>query len=308
MNIAILGAGAMGSLYGGYLAEAGNRVWLIDTWEEHVDTINKYGLLLIEGKQEKRISLKAVTHATQINDILDLIIIFVKSYNTRTALEESYSLFSNETTVLTLQNGLGNDKIISEFFPEKNIIIGTTFHGANILGPGKVLHAGWGKTIIGDLSEEANRKLEKVARILNDAGLETELNNSIDEIIWSKIIVNVGINALTAILEIKNGELLKHTETKILLNNLVEEGIQVARASGVTLPEDDFIKHVMDVTYLTSQNRSSMLQDISSRRKTEIDFINGAIVNKGRELGIDVPYNQALTLLIKSKERINENK
>lgn len=303
MKIAVLGAGAMGCLYGGLLAEANNQVWLIDIWKEHVDIINQKGLK-VEDKNGERVikNIKATINPNEVG-IVDLILVFVKSTITDKAVEGAKSVIGENTIILTLQNGLGNIEKIAAVSKEENIIAGTTAHGSTLLKPGKIRHAGKGITVIGEIDGKKSERIKVVKELFDKSQIETILTENALGVIWDKLLVNVGINAITALTELKNGELLEFKETEELLENAVSEGQNIAKAKGINLICEDPIDHTKKVCSLTANNKSSMLQDIMNKRKTEIDMINGAIVREGRKLGISTPINLALTNLIKIKEK-----
>lgn len=305
MRIAIIGAGAMGSLYGGYLSKAGNEVYLVDIWKEHIEKINYDGLKIIEGNKEVVAKPIAVTESKGIG-IVDLVIIFVKSIHTKGAMENNIPLIGLDTMVLSLQNGYGNAEDIEEFVKKDNIIIGTTAHGATMLEAGKIKHAGKGKTYIGNLMGYNDENVAELRDVLTEAGFETIVSDNVMKLIWSKLLVNVGINALTGILEIRNGELLDYEETKEILTLAVSEAVQVANGLGLDFNTEEVIVNVMDIAKATAENKSSMLQDILNNRKTEIDKINGAIVREGGKLGIETTANLTLTDLIKIKEEMRK--
>ena len=304
MKIAIIGAGAMGCLYGAKLsAVPSNKVYLIDVWEDHISAVNRDGLEMEEdGNLLRYDRLKGVTSAEQAGPC-DLAIIFVKSTLTGAAVKGNKAAFGPDTIALTLQNGLGNIDLIRAEIGDENVIAGTTAHGATMLGPGRMRHAGSGKTIIGELSGARSARLSRIARTFQEAGLETELSDNVLGLIWDKLMVNVGINALTGITKLHNGELLDHPEIEELLEAAVREAHTVARAKGIRLSYDDPVGHTRDVCRATAANKSSMLQDILNHKQTEIDMINGAIVREGAAAGIDAPVNLALTNLIKFIEK-----
>ena len=234
MKITVLGAGAMGSLYGGFLAEAGNDVWLLDIWKDHVDTINEQGLF-IEGISGKRF-IKTIHATTTPSDIgpSDVVIVFVKSTVTDTAVREAQDLFGLNTTILTLQNGLGNIEKIASVVEKERIIAGTTAHGSTVLGAGKIKHAGSGSTIIGEIDGRSTPRIHAIAEVFNNANIATTVSNNVIGLIWDKLLVNVGINALTAITRLKNGQLIEFKETEELLELAVNEALMVARAKGLS--------------------------------------------------------------------------
>lgn len=302
MRIAVVGAGAMGCIFGGTLSEAGHEVTLIDVWTEHVKVLNERGLRLTGVSGDRTIPVRAVTSPAGL-PAQDLVIIFVKSNATETAVREATNLIGPMTCVLTLQNGLGNAEKIGRIIGQEKVVAGVTSHGGTVLGPGEVRHAGRGETVLGELSGRLTERVEKLAQTFSAAGLEARAVASVDSLVWSKLLVNVGINALTAILRVNNGELVKHPETRELVAMAVEEGARVAAAKGIKLIHDDPVANCLKVAELTGPNLSSMYQDVRAKRQTEVDVINGAIVTEGEKLGIPTPVNKVLTNLIKAIEK-----
>ena len=298
MKIAVIGAGAMGSLFGALLAESGENVWLYDIWKEHVKAINKKDLDIELNGKTRSVSVNATTDKSQIGET-DLAIIFVKSTQTHDAAVTASELMGINGYVLTLQNGMGNADIIGEIIDPGRIIAGTTSHGATMLGPGSIRHAGTGPTVIGIWSGIQKTGIQKIADVFNKAGIITETVKDVRNVIWAKLLVNVGINAITALTGIKNGRILDLSVTKALSRAAVEEAVEVARAQGVIVA-DNTVEHVFQVAEATSVNRSSMGQDVDNKRQTEISAINGAVVKEAQKLGINVPVNQTLTTLIET--------
>lgn len=300
MKIAIIGAGAMGCLYGSKLsAVPTNEVYLIDVWKEHIEAINENGLLMEAGGELVLYNKVKATSDASLVGACDLAIVFVKSTLTSTAVQSNQAVFGPDTIALTLQNGLGNIDLIRAEIGDDNVIAGTTAHGATMLGPGKMRHAGSGKTIIGELNGNRTDRIEKIASIFKEAGLETDISDNVLGLVWDKLLVNVGINALTGITKLQNGDLLKHREIEELLEAAVSEAHAVAKAKGITLSFDDPVGHTKEVCVATAANKSSMLQDILNHKQTEIEMINGAIVREGTQEGIATPVNSVLTNLIK---------
>jgi len=296
MDITIIGAGAMGSLFGSLLARAGENVLLLDIWQEHVTTINEQGLgVELEGKTV-RVDISASYNMDDTRKS-DLVIIFVKSPHTAEAANLASRCLNDSGVVLTLQNGMGNADKIAQVVHSDKVIAGTTSHGATILGPGLIRHAGSGPTLIGMWTGADNTCLENVKKVFCNAGIDTQTEANIHKIIWKKLMINVGINAITALTGITNGKILDSPPTGELVRTAVSEACDVALAYGVELP-DDMAEQVFSVAGATSANRSSMGQDTDHQRQTEIDAINGAVVRLAQEKGIDVPVNRTLTALI----------
>ena len=298
MKIAIVGAGAMGSLFGSLLHETGAEVWLLDIWQAHVDTIEAQGLSVEVAGKTHTVKPRAVTQAQEIGQV-DLAIVFVKSTVTAAAAETSAELVGKTGMVLTLQNGLGNAEIIAEYIDPERILAGTTAQAATLLGPGAIRHAGTGITRIGVWAGTAGDEAQKVTELFNKAGIETELMTDIKPLIWNKLLINVGINAITALTGIKNGEILDLDVTKKLCQAAVEEAEALARALGINVMENP-VAHVFEVAKATAANRSSMGQDVDNRRMTEIRTINGKVAELARRNGIGAPTNDALSALIET--------
>jgi 2-dehydropantoate 2-reductase len=301
MKIVIMGSGAMGGLFGGLLARSGEEVWLVGNRKDQIDRIRSTGLTFEERGELQIIPMKATLDAASVGKA-DVVIFFVKTYDTEVAVSDALVLEKDETIFLTLQNGLGNEEVICQKVDRKKVMLGVTGHGATLLGPGQIRHAGWGKTFIGELDHRMTDRASQIAKTFCEAGIETEVSSNIHDHVWEKLLVNVGINALTALTGFKNGQLLDYPETSKLMERLVVEAGEVARRKGICLKEDPNEK-VRKVAEATKENRSSMGQDFDRRQKTEIDAINGAVVREAQPLGIPVPFNQAVTDLVKAIEK-----
>jgi 2-dehydropantoate 2-reductase len=301
MKTVMMGSGAMGSLFGGLLTLAGEEVWLVGNRKDQIDTIRSAGLTFEEKGELQIIPMKATLDATSVGKA-DLVIFFVKTYDTEIAVSDALALEKGDTIFLTLQNGLGNEEVICQKIDRKKVMLGVTAHGATILGLGHIRHAGWGKTFIGELDHRVTDRAVRISQMFCDAGIETEVSSNIHDQVWGKLLANVGINALTALTGFKNGQLLDYPESARLMERLVMEASEVARRKGVHLEEDP-VEKVRKTIEATKENRSSMGQDFDQRRKTEIEAINGAVVKEAESLGIPVPFNQALTDLVKAIEK-----
>lgn len=301
MKIAILGAGAMGSLFGGYLAKSNNQVYLIDINEGHVEAINTKGLIIRRQDDELIINdIKATTKPNELGEV-DLLIVFVKSTVTKQAMEGVKEIISDKTIIMTLQNGIGNIEKIKEVMPENKIFAGTTSNGSTMVECGIVYHAGKGKTTIGDINGLISDELKGINDIFNSVGIETSITDNPIGLIWDKLLVNIGINALTAVTGFKNGMLLDYDESERILELSVKEALAVANKLGIKLNISDPIEHTKEICRITKDNTSSMLQDVINNKTTEIDMINGAIVQYGESLGVITPINLMLRNLVKLK-------
>ncbi len=302
MKVAVVGAGAMGSLFGAMLAEAGNEVWLYDVWIEHVQAINQDGLSIEREGKTRTVDLKAASDPDQIGRS-DLVIIFVKSTQTKSAAETARDIAGSDGAVMTLQNGMGNADVIAEFIEPDRILAGTTSHGATMLGAGCIRHAGIGATTIGAWAATGpgRDRAGQFADFFNQAGIETEAVDEVRGVIWNKLLINIGINAITALSGIKNGQILDLEMTRELSRAAVEEAMAVARAQEIKINEEA-VDTVFKVAEATAVNRSSMGQDVDNKRQTEISAINGFIVSEAKRLGLEAPVNRTLTALVQTLE------
>jgi 2-dehydropantoate 2-reductase len=301
MKTVMMGSGAMGSLFGGLLTLAGVEVWLVGNRKDQIDAIRSAGLTFEEKGELQIIPVNATSDVTSVGKA-DLVIFFVKTYDTEIAVSDALVLEKEDTVFLTLQNGLGNEEVICQKIDRKKVMLGVTGHGATILGLGHIRHAGWGKTFIGELDHRITDRAARITQMFCGAGIETEVSPNIHDHVWGKLLVNAGINALTALTGFKNGQLLDYSETTRLMEKLVFEAAEVARRKGVHLEEDP-VEKVRKTIEATKENRSSMGQDFDQRRKTEIEAINGAVVKEAQSLRIPVPFNQAVTDLVKAIEK-----
>jgi len=308
MKISVIGSGAMGSLFGGKLAIAGENVVLYDVYRDHIDTVNKEGLS-IEDAETGKITVVHPQASSDPESVKnsDVLLIFVKSTNTESVANQFKSFAAPHTIVLTLQNGLGNDAILVKHFGIERTAIGVTSQGATFLGPGKIRHAGKGPTHI-TMADGNKTKLQDLAAALGRAGFETYISDEVTSLVWSKLIINVGINALTALLNVKNGQLLEYEDIKQVMADLVKEALIVVKKKGIQLIYDDPLAQVYEVARKTASNSSSMLQDFQKNRPTEIDFINGAVVNEAQKLGISVPVNETVTRIVRTLDVLHAQK
>ncbi len=307
MRYAIVGAGAMGSLFGGLLGRSGEDVWLIDSWLEQVEALKRNGLVLEDGTGalgggEVAVKVQAASSADEVGPV-DVVLFFVKSYSTAEAARASGALMGPSTVALTLQNGLGNVEALEAELGFGRVLAGSTTCGATFVSPGRVRFAGKGPTVVGELDGKRTDRALAIAKSLNRAGLEASVSDDIRATIWGKVLVNVGINALTALTGLRNGELLNYEETRLVMRSAVEEAVAVARARGISVPWADPVAHVVEVAKATATNRSSMLQDVDRGRRTEIEAINGQIVREARLAGLAAPVNEVLTALVRMKEK-----
>ncbi len=302
MKVTIVGAGAMGCVFGARLASADATVRFVDVNESHIEAINHNGLECALDEGRFTLPLSAST-ASNAHGQSDLIIVFTKSAHTEAAIASVKHLIGDETYVLTLQNGLGAVEKIARFAPRGRILHGVTTVPAELLGPGKVESKGKGKTQFYAVTG-APAVLSAIEQLFNKAGLETVADEDIEKAIWTKVIFNAAMNATCALLDTTPGPLGDTQAGRDLAESLVEEGVAVARAIGVDV--DAASVHAMTTMSMTKHrnHQPSMLQDLMAGRQTEIDDINGAVMRAGREAGVNTPVNETIYRLIKIREAL----
>jgi 2-dehydropantoate 2-reductase len=303
MNIAVIGgAGAMGGIFGGALAQGGNDVTLVDVAPEAVQAINAEGLQIEEPSgATQTVRVRAISDLRDAQPV-DLALVLVKCYHTESAIRSAAPLLGPATTVLSLQNGWGNAPRIASLIGEERLLVGVTYHSGTLLGPGRVLHAGSGATYIGELNGRISDRLQRVAETLSAAGLAATPSDDILKAIWSKLALNICTLPTSALLRFTSGQLVEHEGTLALMRGLLREAVAVAQAQGIGLDEHERWEAITGLLRRASSGKSSMLQDVERRRRTEIDVINGAIVEAGRRLDLPTPYNDSMVWLVKALE------
>jgi 2-dehydropantoate 2-reductase len=303
MKIAVVGgAGAMGSILGGTLFEAGNDVTLVDVSKPAVDAINTNGLRIENKAGETRtINIPATTDPATVGAV-DLVIVFVKCYHTEAAVKSAAPLLGPDTAVLSLQNGWGNAPKIAEIVGAERILAGVTYHSGGVLGPGHVKQPGVGMTFIGELDGKMSERLARIAAAFSSAGLETTQSPSVINEIWKKLALNTCTLPSSALLSFTADQLVQHDGTMELMRAILTEVAAVAHAQDIDLDFDERWEAITSLLARAVGGRSSMLQDVENKRRTEIDVINGAIVAAGKRLGISTPTNDAMVYLVKSLE------
>jgi 2-dehydropantoate 2-reductase len=294
MKVAVMGAGAIGCYYGGMLARAGHEVTFIGR-PQHVEAINRDGLLLETADFKQHVPAKASTEASAVAGA-DLVLVCVKSADTEQAGRQMAATLAPQATLLCLQNGVDNATRLQAVLG-RPVIGAAVYVGTGMEGPGHVRHHGGGALVIGDTSQSA-----ALATTLTAAGIPTTVSRDIDAVLWGKLIVNCAYNALSAVAQISYGRMLEMEGTREVMTNVVTECIAVAKALGVTLPADT-LDNTLGIAGRMPNQLSSTAQDLARGKPSEIDFLNGHIVRKGRELGIATPTNLALLVMVKLAEK-----
>lgn len=301
MNIAILGAGAMGSLFGGLLAESGQDVTLLDINDAHIQAIREHGLRLQTDAGDRRVTTIAACRPEQAVVAPDLLIVFTKTLHTAAALEGTADLIGPRTLVLTLQNGLGNVETISRFVPEQRVLIGMTTWPADIGGPGHVHSRGLGITRIMAADRQEGAEVRTVAEILSGAGLCCTADQTVWKAIWEKVAFNAALNSVCAVTGCTVDQ-LGSPEGMAILSAVIGEVVAVARAEGI---DADALRCRESVAYAVAHHighKPSMLQDMLAGRATEIGSINGAVAERAQLHGIAVPHTETLLTLVRLVE------
>ena len=297
MQVAVIGAGAVGCYYGGLLLKAGHDVTFIGR-QPHVDAINANGLLLDTKTFTGHLPAKAATDTATLA-APDLVLVCVKSADTEAAGRSLAGRLRPLTSVLSLQNGVDNARRLAVVTGHAVIPV-VVYVGSEMAGPGHVRHHGGGDLAIG-----ASPVSDALAQTLQAAGIGVTIAADIEITLWSKLIINCAFNALSAVANISYGPMLEVEGTRDVVASAVQEAIAVARASGVAIP-DDIIAHIMKIPANMPNQMSSTAQDLVRGKPSEIDFLNGYVVRKGAELGIPTPTNQALQVMVKLAQRGKE--
>jgi len=293
VRLLIVGAGAIGCLFAARLKRTGFQITLLEKVQETVDRINADGITVEGVSGQYRVMVPAYSDRAPHEP--DLVILCVKSYDTREASETIRAWLQPDAPILTLQNGVGNIEILQKVFGRERVLGGVTAEGATLVTPGKIRHAGQGETIVG-----GGKAAGEVASVFEKAGFNIRAVDDIYPFIWGKLIINVGINALAAITRLKNGRLPELKGARSIMEEAVKEAVTIIKAKNIDIPIPDPLGRVLDVCQATAGNVASMLQDVLNQKKTEIDSINGAIVREGAALGIPTPVNSTLTSLVQT--------
>jgi len=301
MKTYMIGAGAMGGVYGGLLARAGFDVTLIDPRQDHIGKIRNEGIS-IEGERGTHvIRLPAQTDHAGLAPA-DLAIIFTDSNSTRDAARTAKQCLKPGGFALTLQNGIGNVEALIDELGKERVIAGVSMNSAANPAAGRSAYTNVGMTSIGELDGRDSARVSQVAAMLNKAEIPTEIIPDPMNWIWGKFVLNCGVNALTAITGLRSGEIYRTPEVSALQDRIIDEILAVVDRKQLKLPESDPRKKIKDHCRIR-YNKPSMMQHIEQGRRTEIDALNGALVREARALGIATPYNEAVVAIVKGLEK-----
>lgn len=302
MKIAIIGTGAMGSVYAGLLGDAGNEAWAIDTWREHIDTIRVNGLRVEGASGDRIVKVNAATDAREAG-VVDLVIIATKAMHVEAAAQSVKSLLGKDTIVLTIQNGLGNAQKVARILGAERLMIGVVGgFGASIKAPGHAHHNGWELVRLGELNGPSTARTERIAEVWRGAGFKVRTYDDMDQLVWEKLICNVTFSGTCTVLGWRIREVMADEHAWRIASGCAKEAYAVARARNVHLEFDDPVAYVQAFGSKIPDARPSVLLDHLAGRRSEIEVINGAIPVTAREVGLTAPYNEVITALVKAKE------
>ena len=305
LKVAVLGAGAMGCLFGGLLAEKGLNVVLIDVWKEHVDAINSKGLKIDGYGGDRIIKIKATTEPAKLNTT-DVIIIMCKTTVLEKALMGVKNIVGEKTVLMSFQNGIGHEAIMSKIAGKEKVLGGTTTQASNILGPGHIKNHASLPSWIGEYEGGMSDRVKSVAETFTAHGLETIPSDNIKKRKWMKLFALTAIGPLSAIFNLNHSDLYINNKSsrasRDLGKQIILETRQVAKADGVDVSENECLEMFNKIVDSKQTNKSSMAFDVLNKRKTEIEFINGAVSKIGKKHGIATPLNDLMYKIINIKE------
>jgi 2-dehydropantoate 2-reductase len=301
VKIAVVGAGAMGSVYAGILGDAGNEVWAVDVWAEHVDAINRDGLTIEGASGRRTIRIGATSDPAEVG-VCDLVVIATKARDVESAAEQARPLLGTETVVLPIQNGLGSADRIAAVLGDERVAIGVAGgFGASIVGPGHVHHNGWELVRLGERNGPATPRIRRIADVWAEAGFRVQAYDDVEQLVWEKLICNVTFSGTCAVLERTIGEVLADPSAWQVASACGSEAHAVARARGIALDFDDPVAYTRAFGEKIAGARPSMLLDVMAGRPCEVGVINGAIPPAAHAVGLAAPVNEVVTALVRAK-------
>ncbi len=300
MKIAVVGAGAMGSIFGARFHQAGHETVLVDVVQPLVDTINADGVTVVRGDDETVTRVPATTDPAAVGPV-DIVVFFTKCYHTSSAAEGARPLVGPDTVVASLQNGWGNGDVLAAAYPPGQVVLGVTYNSGLLQAPGRVLHPAEQPTLVGSFSDGGDGAA-RLAEALESAGLAATVASPVRPEIWKKLILNAASLPASALTGMTAGALGTSDDMLDLVSETTREAVAVAQALGYDIDFDERIGTILGLVEKAGPTKASMLQDVEAGRRTEIDVINGAVVRAADEVGVAVPINRALMQLIKGWE------
>jgi len=303
MKIAVVGCGAMGSVYAALLATAGHEIWAIDSWKEHIDAIKANGLHLEGASGDRIVRVNATTDAADAGPC-DVVILATKAMHVEKAARSMQPLLRPDTVVLSIQNGLGGPDTAARILGRERVLVGVVGgFGASMKAPGHAHHNGWELVRLGELAGPISPRLEAVAEIWRSGGFRVKCFDDIDQLIWEKLVCNVCFSGTCAITQRTIIEVIDDPDAWQVASRCATEAFNVARARGIKLDFTDPVTYVRAFGMKIPNARPSMLLDHMAGRMSEIDAINGAIPLAAKAAGFSAPYNEVVSALVRAKER-----
>ena len=303
MKIAVVGAGAMGSVYAGLLGSAGHEVWAVDRWAEHIDAIRERGLRIQGASGDRVVRIHATTDAAEAGEA-ELVVIATKATDVAAAAEEARPLVGASTLVLSIQNGLGGPDAAASVLGEERVAVGVAGgFGASVIAPGHVHHNGFELVRLGERGGPVTPRIEAAAEVWRDAGFNVRTYDDVDRLIWEKLVCNVAFSATCTVLRLTIGEVIQAEPAWAVASRCASEAFQVAQGRGVELGFDDPVAYVREFGLAIPDAKPSMLLDLEAGRRTEVDFINGAIPREGARVGVAAPFNETVSALVRALEQ-----
>ncbi len=301
MRYCVVGAGAMGGLYGIGLAASGCEVDFYDVDRAHVDAIRANGFRLSGATGDRTLAVRATADTADLAGTADIVLFHPHTLGTRAAAEAANAILKPEGWAVTLQNGIGNVEILAEVLGAGRAAAGVSYHSAALGGPGHAIHTNPGVTRMGEVAGGPSPRLEALAEAMRGAGLEAEVVADVEAAIWTKFILNCAVNALCAVSGLRTGEVARNPSADAFQDRIVAEAMAVVEAKGIKLLIDDPVGSIKRGTR-RRYNRPSMLQHMEAARPTEIHTLNAALASEAAALGVPAPFNEALSLLVKARE------
>jgi 2-dehydropantoate 2-reductase len=300
-KVAVVGGGAMGTVFGAALAEAGFETTIVDVRPDLVASLRECGLTVHRDGSSRHVEIGATTDPGTLG-VVDLVLFVVKTYHTAEAARSAGVLAGPETVVATLQNGLGNGDVLAEIFDRSRIVLGVTAESGTTVGPGAVEHPGRAVTFAGPYAGDRLDAAERFAAMLTQAGFDARATPAIATEVWKKLVLGTSTLAAPALLGMTCGEILAHDEMSALMDATIVETVAVARALGHDIDAQERLDYTHALLAEVEDAKGSMVQDIAAGRRTEVDAINGAVVAAAARIEIEAPINQTLLALVKGWE------
>lgn len=300
MRIAVLGGGAMGALYGGYLSRK-NDVTIVDVNPALIEKVRQSGLVIAEPDGSSAVYHPAITDDITGMQPVDLIIVFVKAMFSKSALEKNRAFIGPDTYLMTLQNGSGHEDVLKQFVDDAHVIIGTTQHNSAVKAIGEIRHGGSGMTHLGNLTGDV-KPLEPIAQVFTESGLEADCVENVQKLIWQKMFTNVSASVLTGILQVPLGYIAENKDAWATCETLIREAVAVAAGEGLDFDAEQKIAEVRAVCEKSPNGLTSIYADLKNGRRSEVDTISGSVVRASERNGVPAPTHRAMVQLVHALE------